>query len=153
MTLKMKAEIKQQWIDALRSGEYQQGTGDLHTMYPTGINGEVVERFCCLGILSLMCEKAGAVTSNEGERTGHQVAYGNTGETAYLPQEVIDWAGLEYEGYREYPPSKAEEPKGVLTSGTREGRYLDGVSLSVMNDSGHSFEEIAQVIEDQVVGV
>lgn len=152
MTLKMKAEIKQQWIDALRSGEYQQGSGDLHTMYPTS-DGGVVERFCCLGILSLMCEKAGAVTSNEGERIGHQVAYGSTSETAYLPHEVVAWAGLEYEGRREYTKSKSEEIKGVLTTGTREETYRDGVSLSVMNDTGHSFEEIAQVIEDQVVGV
>lgn len=152
MTLKMKADIKQQWIDALRSGEYKQGSGDLHVIKLTGPE-DVEERFCCLGILSLMCKNAGAVTSNETERSGHQVAYGSTSEIAYLPQEVIDWAGLEYEGRREYTKSKSEEPKGVLTIGTREGRYRDGVSLSVMNDTGHSFEEIAQVIEDQVVGV
>ena len=151
MTLKMKADIKQQWIDALRSGEYTQGSGDLHIIKRTGPE-DVEERFCCLGILSLMCERAGAVTSNKDERV-YQVAYGSTSETAYLPHEVVVWAGLEYEGRREWPEARSEEIKGVLTTGTREETYRDGVSLSVMNDTGHSFEEIAQVIEDQVVGV
>lgn len=39
---KLKPEIKKKWTDALRSGEYEQGTGALKT------HGE---KYCCLGVL------------------------------------------------------------------------------------------------------
>lgn len=38
----MNAELKQQWVEALRSGKYQQGVGRLRTK-----DGE----YCCLGVL------------------------------------------------------------------------------------------------------
>lgn len=38
----MKAELKQKWLGALRSGQYQQGTGVLRDKF---------DRFCCLGVL------------------------------------------------------------------------------------------------------
>jgi hypothetical protein len=38
----MHPEIKQQWIDALRSGKYTQGRGALRSQG---------NRFCCLGVL------------------------------------------------------------------------------------------------------
>jgi hypothetical protein len=40
--MKMHPGIKQQWIDALESGKYPQGTGELQNT-----KGE----FCCLGVL------------------------------------------------------------------------------------------------------
>ena len=46
----MNQELKQKWIDALRSGKYKQGTGRLKQI----INGE--STFCCLGVL---CDVAG----------------------------------------------------------------------------------------------
>lgn len=42
----MKKEIKEKWITALRSGEYQQGTGRLK-----GLDG----KYCCLGVLANIC--------------------------------------------------------------------------------------------------
>lgn len=153
MTLKMKADIKQEWIDALRSGEFKQGAGDLHQVRPIGVGGEIEERFCCLGILSVMCKNAGAVTSNEAERVGTVVAYGEKGETAYLPTEVIAWAGLEYTGKRTFQGSGVEEVRGIIDIGTKKKNFHDEINLSRMNDTGASFEEIADVIEQQVVGV
>ena len=38
---KMNPEVKQKWIDALRSGDYEQGSEKLR-----GVNG-----YCCLGVL------------------------------------------------------------------------------------------------------
>ena len=38
----MNAEIKARWIEALRSGKYQQGIGYLRSKN---------DRFCCLGVL------------------------------------------------------------------------------------------------------
>jgi hypothetical protein len=39
----MKESLKKEWIAALRSGEYKQGEGFLHTAD--------TEEFCCLGVL------------------------------------------------------------------------------------------------------
>jgi hypothetical protein len=44
----MKPDLKAKWIDALRSGNYEQGTGDLRSR-----SGQ----FCCLGVL---CDVMGA---------------------------------------------------------------------------------------------
>lgn len=152
MTLKMKAEIKQQWVDALRLGNHQQGKGYLHSMQPVGFD-EFDERFCCLGILSLLCKQAGFVESEPADG-GYRIAYGATCETSYLPFEVIDWAGLEFEGERQYNHnSRVEESRGTISRGTRREFYRDELSLSVMNDRGKSFEEIAGEIETHVIGV
>lgn len=152
MTLKMKAEIKQQWVDALRLGNYQQGAGELHSMRPLGFD-EYDERFCCLGILGLLCQQAGFVESGSVEGDGYRISYGATCETAYLPNEVIDWAGLEFEGKRKYTgDSRLEESRGIIANGERDENYRD-LSLSVMNDSGKTFEEIADAIETHVIGV
>lgn len=43
----MKPEIKQKWIDALRSGEYQQDVGVLKTE----------KGYCCLGVLADLYNK------------------------------------------------------------------------------------------------
>jgi hypothetical protein len=42
-------QLKAAWIDALRSGEYEQGDGQL----------QKGNRFCCLGVLCLAAEKIG----------------------------------------------------------------------------------------------
>lgn len=42
----MKADIKQQWLDALRSGEYEQGEGELCT------DNDGRLEYCCLGVLA-----------------------------------------------------------------------------------------------------
>lgn len=45
----MDAEIKQKWVEALRSGKYEQGKHFLHRG----------EKWCCLGVLAdLICPKS-----------------------------------------------------------------------------------------------
>lgn len=44
-TSPMNPEVKALWLNALRSGEYQQGTGKLKQTY----GGD--QRYCCLGVL------------------------------------------------------------------------------------------------------
>lgn len=151
MTLYMKADIRDQWIEELRSGNYDQGGGDLHAIIPKGFD-VYDEKFCCLGVLCLMAKRAGVV-QDERVLAGRAVAYGASGETAYLPEEVIEWAGLKYEGKRQYTESDIEEPRGFLTQGTRENAWRDSESLSGMNDSGVPFDEIADVIQTKVIPV
>lgn len=53
----MKAEKKREWVSALRSGDYQQGTGCLR-----GADG----RYCCLGVLCHL-QKDGKFKRNPDE--------------------------------------------------------------------------------------
>lgn len=74
----MNQEIKQKWVAALRSGEYQQGTDQLRRD----------NNFCCLGVL---CDLHSKETNNEWEVNSY---YGKLG---FLPGNVMSWAGLKYE--------------------------------------------------------
>lgn len=60
----MKKDIKAQWVAALRSGEYQQGRGQLN------FNGH----YCCLGVLCEIAVKAGVAVKTEdfGLRIGYK---------------------------------------------------------------------------------
>ena len=79
----MNQDIKQRWVDALRSGEYQQGRGCLHDSKNNS--------FCCLGVLTDLYikehdkewHKPGRCTELTFERNG-----------GALPPSVITWAGL-----------------------------------------------------------
>ena len=44
--MNMPQELKEKWVEALRSGEYKQGLGVL----------QVGGRFCCLGVLEMVAD-------------------------------------------------------------------------------------------------
>lgn len=147
MTMHMRREAWENWIAALESGKYRQGGGALHvkSRYATEEN----ERFCCLGILCKQAADAGAVDIDD-EVSGVEVMYG--GERAYLPIEVVKWAGLRFEGKRTYDdsPLPIEEHRGILQYG-EDGKI--GVSLALMNDQGIPFSKIAETIREKIVPV
>ncbi len=75
----MKQEIAKQWVAALRSGQYRQGTGRLRTD----------NKFCCLGVLCNLHAQAHpgiAATQTDPNR------YLNQSEE--LPTKVMKWAGM-----------------------------------------------------------
>lgn len=81
----MKQDIKQAWVNALRSGDYEQGRGALR-------QGDT---YCCLGVLCDLAVKAGVIKQTEGP---YDYVYGPTpygSAAAFLPDTVIDWAGLD----------------------------------------------------------
>lgn len=83
----MKEEIKRRWVEALRSGEFEQGRERLLTV---GRKGEP-DRFCCLGVL---CE---LYLDDHPEHPGWD-EWGNLdGEVGSLPKAVIYWA--DYAGH------------------------------------------------------
>lgn len=121
----MKPEIKEQWLQALRSGQYQQATKQLRYH----------NNFCCLGVL---CDLHSKETGEKNWRTvtvGHKthdpdlmyssMVYINM--EGILPDEVIKWSGL-----RDPDPT------------------INKVPLSKLNDGGMSFDEIAQLIEEHL---
>jgi hypothetical protein len=78
----MNPQIKQKWVDALRSGKYQQTQNRLHDE-----NG-----FCCLGVLCDLYRKENQL---EWEPSIYTNAYMFQNMVAALPLSVIEWSGVE----------------------------------------------------------
>lgn len=73
----MNPEVKKLWLEALRSGKYEQGRGKLRS---------TDNKFCCLGVL---CD-----ISNLGVWEGGRFVY-YLGSGGILPTAVMVWAGLD----------------------------------------------------------
>ena len=147
---RMKPEIKDLWVKALRSGDYKQTQGILQRT-ERGRDGEAVG-FCCLGVLCDLAVKAGIVEAVDMPEpdTGEKgvVGYPDTGEKGVvgyrlggdesipsigsLPYEVQQWAGLT-------DPDEGNDP------------MIDGMTLSYYNDGeGYDFKRIASLIEKEL---
>jgi hypothetical protein len=114
----MKKNIKEKWLAALRSGDYQQTDSALRT----------TKGFCCLGVLCDLYDKT--KRQNNWEFLG-DVKYRHL-DNMYgsLPDAVMQWAGLD-----------SEDPLIVRSRS-------HSVCLSELNDQeNYSFKKIANVIE------
>lgn len=133
----MDQTIKTQWVEALRSGEYVQGTGRLHAEE----KGKAT--WCCLGVLCDLAIKAGVEVetdtrldcteeccSENEERQRTIFVY--DGRDDFLPPSVQDWAQLSH-----------SNPE-VVHPGLSHVRN----TLSFMNDNGNDFAAIATLIEE-----
>ena len=72
-------EMKQKWIEALRSGVYQQGRGKLRWENNS---------YCCLGVLCDIVDPSGWSSEAEDQRYTHHDREG------FPPYEVTDKVGL-----------------------------------------------------------
>ena len=125
-TLTMNPEVKQKWIDALRSGEYTQHTGEM-TEFVVVFDDDGYEtdetvsskNCCCLGVL---CD----IYANEHDTTLDKVLVEN--ETTELPANVMDWSGFYSRGVME-----------------QLAEFNDGVEMHQQ-----PFEFIAWFIEEQL---
>lgn len=139
----MNPEVKRKWVEALRSGEFPQGTEYLRRL--TGYeasNTDQVTGYCCLGVL---CELYRRETGDgqwhgNGFWTNPDAVLDNDYEensATHLPAPVCAWAGLN--------TSIGELPTSVsYRKGERAG------DLTTLNDAGVSFAETADVIEQQL---
>lgn len=110
----------QRWVDALRSGTYQQTTGRLHT--DAG--------FCCLGVCR---DILGTEWGDAGEvLDGSRVYESDTGEKV----ELDDWA---------LPDALGEFLSSHYGPDDDDTDYQN--HLAILNDEGASFSEIADWIE------
>jgi hypothetical protein len=114
-------EVKAKWVERLRDPRTMQGVGRL---------GFTDGRRCCLGVLCDIAVADGVipapVETSPDEDSWDSLLYG--GDSALLPSEVQDWAGLD-----------SNAPM------VREGHLLS--SLAELNDKGYSFKRIADLIE------
>lgn len=78
----MNPEIKAQWIEALRSGEYKQAQKQLRT-------GD--DRFCCLGVL---CNLIPDLVWTSEDRNGWSAHYDEARSFGLLPYTLRDELGI-----------------------------------------------------------
>lgn len=154
----MRAEIKELWLEALRSGRYEQGNGVLFDA--------THNQFCCLGVLCDLAATAGVIAPPVFETQAYvpinaQVPaaglptrkvgrYGATDEGSSieeLPIAVALWAGLTVPNYSG-PPLPNTNP-----SITRETEYDDEYTttddtLAELNDSHTPFTILADLIQE-----
>lgn len=129
MIKEMRSSVKKEWIAALRSGDYIQGTGKLNR------NGE----YCCLGILCDIAVKQGVIKESIDRQDGdilHRYDY----SVAVLPRKVAAWAGMNVHEFSDWE-----------VVGLQIGNYA--TTLANLNDSGSRFETIADIIEEWIEGV
>jgi hypothetical protein len=131
----MDQAIKAQWTAALRSGEYQQGTGQLRADDADG-----TPWFCCLGVLCELAVKAGVIPIPSAASTRMDYWYGEGDEenNATLPPRVHDWAGLGSEAFPDNPLVTVREVGGKTSH-----------VLAELNDALCPFSEIADLIDEQ----
>lgn len=121
----MQPQIKKEWIAALRSGDYKQGTGFLHTY---DIFFKIDNEFCCLGVLCELAVQHGIISKGRNTASG-KVLYGSN--DTVLPIRVREWANL-----NSRTPSVPSESN------------INEVALAELNDNNSSFDELADLIEE-----
>ena len=127
----MRQDIKERWVEALRSGEYRQGRGRLRQRSTIHESDE----YCCLGVLcDLYARDQGVKWEKPNYFMNASMMHGNT---RLLPKEVVAWAGLSEAGL--------VTAIGGVDYDVRIGDQ--GWASSDYNDAGTSFEEIAALIE------
>ena len=126
--MKMKADVKKRWVEALRSGRYRQAPGKL-----TDGKGH-----CCLGVLCDLARREGVIKWQVGQfNDWRAIAPGDEyGEASVLPPAVQKWAGLD-----DNNPIIAMTPTD----------FPAGITAANANDGlGWNFEKIADAIEENL---
>jgi hypothetical protein len=132
----MKPEIKQLWIDALRSGEYIQGHGALKTSWG----------YCCLGVLCDLHRKhTGKGDWNFNKYQAEAPGNPNGTETAavFLSEKITEWSGVENGN-----PFVKLDGRQYDLAGLNDGMTV--VQGTEEKFRKFSFNEIADLIEEQL---
>lgn len=128
----MDANLKAQWVAALRSGEYDQGHGALKVEW-YGVKDQKPS-YCCLGVLCDLIDPNGwednlwvHADADPVHNQGYSSSY------ALLPFSLVGKVGFTEDG---------ELPGVTDRSGFR-------VTLASLNDAGFTFSQIADIVENQ----
>lgn len=129
-----RQEARRAWVQALRSGRYEQGKGRLNK------DG----KFCCLGVACELYIEDGGQLERVAEHpvlndsaTGYREPGTKPVDAALPPRPVTEWLGLN------------------MASGTygTDDVWNSTRSLAGDNDCGDTFEQIADTIESEPAGL
>ena len=131
----MNSKIKEVWINALRSGKYEQGSEKLRRV--TG--------YCCLGVL---CDIYAQEHNTQWEFRGDEEINPQSQDywyfdehSEFLPESVMNWAEL-----KTHNPTVRVD----VEDNDDEDNWYYKDELSDINDSGYDFSQIANIIEAQL---
>jgi hypothetical protein len=133
----MDQEIKNRWVEALRSGKYKQAEGTLAIH-----NSDGEESFCCLGVLCEIAVEDGVlVRYMEKDQDDYQFVGYHAAEDFDPDKDIVDFDIL---------PEAVAEWAG-LGDNNPNVRFDDrDQPISEVNDSYHEdFNTIATLIEEQ----
>lgn len=112
----------QKWVDVLRSGEYEQGTGHLCKD----------DKFCCLGVA---CEVYQSEFGDLRINTQHGMKHYDN-DSGMLPKKVRDWLGV--------------PDDDILSNVKTDDVYDRLLSYIELNDEKkYTFKQIADELEKQ----
>jgi hypothetical protein len=146
--MRMRKSVRRRWVEALRSGEYQQTTGVL-----AEVDGNRVVGNCCLGVLCELARADGvtldlSVRIEERNADDHFVqvdARTYNGAATMPPMAVCEWAGTAEPRYEDWK---------VTVSADVDDLYSEAHPfLADRNDRGYTFEQIADLIENDLDAV
>ena len=124
----MNKEIKQKWIDALKSGKYKKGKNFLRLSNENGDN-----QYCCLGVLCELCNiSSKPVDDNDvfGEDIiAYEYQFADATETEMLSDKFILANGLN--------SSESNDLASAVSA------------LAKINDTSDSFEPVIEYIEEK----
>jgi hypothetical protein len=140
----MKPEIKEKWLAALRSGEYEQVKGYLAVEV-----GDNKKNFCCLGVLCDLAIKDGLeISVKEVQGTEDEWVYSYHGATVALPNKVREWAGL-LEVNPRVDVSKHTDRREINQLIEKSRKPMPNISM-LNDDASWDFNQIADIIEEQL---
>jgi hypothetical protein len=164
---KMNPVVKARWLNALRLEGYQQGHAQLRRDYPSGVSA-----YCCLGVLCDIAEQHGKAEwqPDAGLYVGDAAFEGFTpcdSSASILPLGVARWAGLPRAEEDEIMDCNFLNPVipmtdklwDLLPDGLEKARLslagenrtrIEEISLAGLNDSGLTFDQIADIIEEHL---
>lgn len=147
----MNPEIKEKWLEALRSGDYTKGEGQLVTFRADK------KEYCCLGVLCDLHHKMTGEgnwgVDSEGKHCDKQIyivgsiTARRSSSTTILPEKVMEWAGIEQgAGTFTSLPEDREKIKEILKDNYTEGSFTN---LTEINDSStrRDFDDVIPFIE------
>jgi len=134
--IKLKKDVKEKWLKALRSGNYKQGEINLNNNNNT---------FCCLGVLcDIYIKENNLIWNDNAGSTGVKSIY-TSAHT--LPKIIIMWA---YDDESFNLEDTIDKSLDYLTGGITLINDKP-VTLWMLNDNlNKTFDEIADIIEDQM---
>ena len=125
----MNIDVMRKWINALRSGVYEQGVNALGARIL--VDGVATDRFCATGVLCELAVKEGLINRTEQPQIClpfSRVSFRYNGHEWSIPAEVFAWLGVE------------EWPADNLI-----------VYIAILNDEHRfSFENIANYLQDEL---
>ena len=125
-------------VVALRSGDYEQ----IRTRLRKG------DGFCCLGVACDLFMKENPEWRWAPEDLMDQSSFARRGDpTEYtaLPPKVKEWLGFQ-NNFGGFEPADVEDD-------TFDGEHVKGGTLADVNDSGFTFNQIADLIEREPLGL